>query len=96
MNFNSMLFNIFAVPNHLFLGNRSSCRFIELEIKPCRLGSRIGDMEKLSCSKQQQSHTASARTGYWDFLTTITASKQALAPSLVQLPSMLAPDKRGK
>ena len=52
MNFNSMLFNIFAVPNHLFLGNRSSCRFIELEIKPCRLGSRIGDMKLGPPSKE--------------------------------------------
>ena len=66
MNFNSLLFNIFAVPNHLFLSNRSSCRFIELEIKPCRLGSGIGDMEELSCSKQQQSHTAPARISCWD------------------------------
>ena len=48
MNFNSMLFNIFVVPNHLSLGNRSSCIFIELEIKPCNLGARIGDMEELS------------------------------------------------
>ena len=61
MNFNSMLYNIFAVPNQLFLRNRPYCRVIELEIKSCRLGSRIGDMEELSHIKQQQSHAAPAR-----------------------------------